>query len=66
MSSEGLHGLKVAASAPVAKSVPVRVAVRVRPFLKHETGMQSCIHDIADSHILLENYRFEGETLKYT
>eukprot|EP00042_Codosiga_hollandica_P031021 m.184629 g.184629 ORF g.184629 m.184629 type:complete len:747 (+) comp53526_c0_seq1:96-2336(+) len=62
----GLATSLAAAGSKAAKSVRVRVCVRVRPFLPAETGQLSIIQAIHPDHLLLDNYRYDQENLKYT
>lgn len=57
---------RVASSKP--KDVRVRVAVRVRPFLKHEIsrGDENIIQSQDPTSLELWNYRYECEALRYT
>ena len=50
------------------KEVRVKVAVRVRPFLPHETarGDENIIQSMEGDALELWNYRYESEALRYT
>lgn len=59
------HVVATQTAGAASKSVRVRVAVRVRPFLPHEHNRETIIHELGADYVLLDNYRYDGENLRY-